>query len=53
MSVIAPFVYSGGMVEPYVSLNDVKFSPTAAIIDFTNLIEDASQSVQDLSLIHI
>ena len=50
MSVIAPFVYSGGMVEPYVSLNEVKFSPTAAIIDFTNLIEDASQSVQDRAL---
>ena len=50
MSVIAPFVYSGGMVEPYVSLNEVKFSPTAAIIDFTNLIEDASQAVQDRAL---
>ena len=50
MSVIAPFVYSGGKVEPYVSLEEVKFSPTASAIDFSNLIEDASQSVQDRAL---
>jgi len=50
MSIVAPFVYSGGMVEPYVSLNEVKFSPTASAIDFTNLIENASQAVQDRAL---
>jgi len=50
MSVIAPFVYSGGKVEPYVSLEEVKFSPTASAIDFSNLIEDASQAVQDRAL---
>jgi len=50
MSIVAPFVYSGGMVEPYVSLAEVKFSPTASAIDFTNLIEDASQAVQDRAL---
>ena len=50
MSIVAPFVYSGGMVEPYVSLAEVKFSPTASAIDFTNLIEDASQDVQDRAL---
>jgi len=50
MSIVAPFVYSGGMVEPYVSLSEVKFSPTASAIDFTNLIQDASQAVQDRAL---
>ena len=50
MSVIAPFVYSGGMVEPYVSLEEVKFSATASAIDFSNLIENGSQSVQDRAL---
>ena len=50
MSIVAPFVYSGGQVEPYVSLSEVKFSPTASAIDFTNLIEDASQAVQDRAL---
>jgi hypothetical protein len=38
------------MVEPYVSLEEVKFSATASAIDFSNLIENASQSVQDRSL---
>jgi len=50
MSIVASFVYSGGMVEPYVSLSEVKFSPTASAIDFTNLIENASQAVQDRAL---
>jgi hypothetical protein len=38
------------MVEPYVSLEEVKFSPTASAIDFSNLIENASQAVQDRAL---
>ena len=50
MSIVAPFVYSSGQVEPYVSLAEVKFSPTASAIDFTNLIQDASQAVQDRAL---
>lgn len=50
MSIVAPFVYSSGMVEPYVSLDEVKFSPTASAIDFSNLIENASQAVQDRAL---
>ena len=50
MTVVAPYVLSEGRVEPYVSLDEVKFSPTASAIDFTNLIEDGSQQVQDRAL---
>ena len=50
MSVIAPYYLSGGRVEPYVTLDEVKFSATASGIDFTNLIENASQTVQDRAL---
>jgi len=48
--VIAPFFSTEGIVEPYVSLNEVKFSATAAAIDFSNLIENASQVAQDRAL---
>lgn len=50
MSVIASYVLQGGRVEPYVTLDEVKFSPTASAIDFTNLIENGSQHVQDRAL---
>jgi len=50
MTVIAPFYQTEGIIEPYVSLNEVKFSPTAAAIDFTNLIENASIVAQDRAL---
>ena len=50
MTVIAPFYQSEGIIEPYVSLNEVKFSPTAAAIDFSNLIENASIVAQDRAL---
>lgn len=53
MTVIAPFVNSGGRVEPYVSLDEVKFSATASAIDFTNLIENGSAAVQDRALSEI
>ena len=46
--VVAPFFQTEGIIEPYVSLNEVKFSPTASAIDFSNLIENASQVAQDL-----
>jgi len=48
--VVAPFILAEGKVEPYVSLVEVKNSPTAAIIDFTNLIPDGSQVAQDIAL---
>jgi len=48
--VVAPFFQTEGIVEPYVSLNEVKFSPTASAIDFSNLIENASQVAQDRAL---
>ena len=51
--VVAPFFQTEGIVEPYVSLNEVKFSPTASAIDFSNLIENASQVAQDRALLDI
>jgi len=48
--VVAPFSQTEGVVEPYVSLDEVKFSPTAAVVDFTNLIPNSSQAVQDRAL---
>jgi hypothetical protein len=48
--VVAPFFQTEGIVEPYVSLNELKFSPTASAIDFTNLIENASSLAQDRAL---
>jgi len=51
--VVAPFFSTEGIVEPYVSLNEVKFSPTAGAIDFSNLIENASQVAQDRALIEL
>ena len=48
--VVAPFFQTEGLIEPYVSLNEVKFSPTASAIDFSNLIENASQVAQDRAL---
>jgi len=53
MMVVAPFFQTEGIVEPYVSLNEVKFSPTASAIDFSNLIENASQVAQDRALIDV
>lgn len=50
MTVIAPFVLSEGAGTPYVTLDEVKFSPTAAALDFSNLVENASQAVQDRAL---
>jgi len=44
--VIAPFITSEGTGTPYVTIEEVLFSPTASGIDFTNLIENASDAVQ-------
>lgn len=50
MSATASYALQGGRVEPYVTVSEVKFSPTCAAIDFTNLIPNASASVQDRAL---
>ena len=50
MSVIAPYILQGGRVEPYCSLTEVKFSPTAAAVDFSNLVENGAQTAQDRAL---
>ena len=50
MTVVANFASQGGRVEPYVTLDEVKFSATASAIDFSNLIENANQATQDLAL---
>jgi hypothetical protein len=47
---VAPYNLSGGRAEPYCSLDEVKFSATASVIDFTNLVENGSQTVQDRAL---
>jgi hypothetical protein len=51
--VVAPYFQTEGIIEPYVSLNEVKFSATAAAIDFTNLIENASIVAQDRALLEV
>ena len=53
MSVVASYNQAAGRIEPYVSLDEVKFSATASAIDFTNLIENATQAVQDRALSEI
>ena len=50
MTIISPFIGQIGRVEPYVSLDEVKFSATASDIDFTNLVENGAQSAQDRAL---
>jgi hypothetical protein len=48
--VVAPYILSAGKIEPYVSLTELKFSATAAAVDFTNLVENAGLTGQDRSL---
>ena len=48
--VIAPFITSEGTGTPYVTIEEVLFSPTASGIDFNNLIENASDAVQRRAL---
>jgi hypothetical protein len=50
MGVVAPYFQSEGSAVPYVGLQEVKFSPTASAVDLTNLIPNASQTVQDRAL---
>ena len=48
--VFAPFIEQVGRVEPYISLDELKFSATASDIDFTNLVENAATTAQDRAL---
>ena len=48
--VFAPFIDQIGRVEPYVSVQEVKFSPTASDLDLENLVSDSSQTAQDRAL---
>lgn len=48
--VFAPYIGQVGRVEPYISLNEFKYSPTAGAIDFSNLVSNASQAAQDRAL---
>ena len=50
MSATASYALQGGRVEPYVTSVEVKTSPTAAAIDFSNLIPNGSAAVQDRAL---
>lgn len=48
--VFAPYIEQVGRIEPYISLDELKFSATASEIDFTNLVENGSQVAQDRAL---
>ena len=50
MTVIAPFYLSEGNRVPYVTQTEVLNSATAASIDFSNLIPDASLNAQSVAL---
>lgn len=50
MTVIAPYNLSGGRVENYVSLAELKNSVTAASLDFSNLIAGGNQNQQNIAL---
>ena len=51
MSVVyAPLAIMGGRVEPYVSATEVKFSPTASALDFSDLVPNGNPTVQDRAL---
>jgi hypothetical protein len=48
--VISSYNLQEGQAVPYVTIDEVKFSPTASTIDFSNLIENGSQALQDRAL---
>ena len=48
--IFAPNIAQFGRVEPYISLNEFKYSPTAGAIDFSNLTSNAGQAAQDRAL---
>lgn len=48
--IFAPYIQQIGRIEPYISLDEFKFSATAAAIDFTNLVANGGQPAQDRAL---
>lgn len=48
--VFAPYIQQIGRVEPYISLNEFKYSATASAIDWSNLVADATSAAQDVAL---
>ena len=48
--VFSPFIQQIGRIEPYLSLDEFKFSATASAIDFTQLVENGGQAAQDRAL---
>jgi hypothetical protein len=50
MSVIAPYILQLGRIEPYISLNELKYSATASALDFTNLVANGDTAANDRAL---
>ena len=50
MGVVAPYITQEGIIVPYVSVEEVLFSPTASAIDFTSLIPGGTQTQQTKAL---
>jgi hypothetical protein len=48
--VVAPFIKTEGIISPYVSVTEVLNSATAASVDFTNLVPNASLNAQTEAL---
>ena len=48
--VVAPFIKTEGIISPYVSVTEVLNSATAASVDFTNLVPNASLNAQTAAL---
>lgn len=50
MTVYAPLTYQSGKLEPYITLNELRFSATASSIDFEDLIKNAGLTGNDKAL---
>ena len=50
MGVVASFIKTEGIISPYVSVTEVLNSATAASVDFTNLVPNASLNAQTEAL---
>ena len=50
MGVVAPFIKTEGVISPYVTVTEVLNSATAASVDFTNLVPNASLNAQTTAL---
>ena len=50
MGVVAPFIKTEGVISPYVTVTEVLNSATAASVDFTNLVPNASLNAQTSAL---